>query len=82
VVIVEKWHFSTGNAGSKLPSTHMLLCFKTKICLMSVFLRSINYDGLDAFLCVECGYCMSGGFSYELTAGLALSAIAILDEDG
>ena len=44
--------------------------------------RHINYDRLDAFLCVECGYCTAGGFSYELTAGIALNAIAILDEDG
>lgn len=49
---------------------------------MYASLHSINYDGLDAFLCVECGYCTSGGFGYELTAGLALSAIAILDEGG
>ena len=44
--------------------------------------RHINYDRLDAFLCVECGYCTAGGFSYELTAGIALNAIAIVDEDG
>jgi hypothetical protein len=44
--------------------------------------RHINYDNLDAFLCVECGYCTAGSFSYELTAGIALNAIAILDEDG
>jgi hypothetical protein len=43
--------------------------------------RHINYDSLDAFLCVECGYCTAGSFSYELTAGIALNAIAILDED-
>lgn len=44
--------------------------------------RHINYDRLDAFLCVECGYCTAGGFSYEVSAGIALNAIAILDEDG
>ena len=44
--------------------------------------RHINYDNLDAFLCVECGYCTAGSFSFELTAGIALNAIAILDEDG
>lgn len=44
--------------------------------------RHINYDKLDAFLCIECGYCSSGGFSYELTAGLASNAVAITsDED-
>ena len=44
--------------------------------------RHINYDRLDAFLCVECGYCTAGGFCYEITAGIALNAIAILNEDG
>ena len=44
--------------------------------------RHINYDRLDAFLCVECGYCASGGFVYELTAGNASNAVAILDEQG
>jgi E3 ubiquitin-protein ligase UBR4 len=42
--------------------------------------RHINYDRLDAFLCVECGYCSSGSFSYEVQAGEAVSAVAILDE--
>ncbi len=37
--------------------------------------RHINYDRLDAFLCVECGYCTSGAFVFELTAGIALNAI-------
>jgi E3 ubiquitin-protein ligase UBR4 len=44
--------------------------------------RHINYDSLDAFLCVECGYCTAGSFTYELTAGIAINATAILDEDG
>jgi hypothetical protein len=35
---------------------------------------------LDAFLCVECGYCASGSFSYELTAGAATNAIAITND--
>lgn len=43
--------------------------------------RHINYDRLDAFLCVECGYCSSGTFSYEMIAGEATSAVSILDED-
>jgi len=42
--------------------------------------RHINYDRLDAFLCVECGYCSSGSFSYKVQAGEAVSAVAILDE--
>lgn len=44
--------------------------------------RHINYDRLDAFLCVECGYCASGGFVYELTSGNASNAVAITDEEG
>lgn len=44
--------------------------------------RHINYNVLDAFLCVECGYCSSGGFSYELTAGIASNAVAIVDQEG
>ena len=43
--------------------------------------RHINYDRLDAFLCVECGYCSAGTFSYELTAGAASNAVAIVDDD-
>jgi len=43
--------------------------------------RHINYDRLDAFLCVECGYCASGGFVYELTSGNASNAVAIIDKE-
>eukprot|EP00986_Skeletonema_menzelii_P020623 scaffold31847_cov131-Skeletonema_menzelii.AAC.1 len=43
--------------------------------------RHINYDRLDAFLCVECGYCTSGAFNFELTAGIAVNAVAIVDEE-
>ncbi len=39
--------------------------------------RHINYDRLNAFLCVECGYCASGGLAYELTAAVATNAVAI-----
>ncbi|GAX11798.1 E3 ubiquitin-protein ligase UBR4 [Fistulifera solaris] len=39
--------------------------------------RHINYDRLNAFLCVECGYCASGGLAYELTAAVASNAVAI-----
>lgn len=42
--------------------------------------RHINYDRLDAFLCVECGYCASGSFTYELTAAIASNAVAIRDD--
>jgi hypothetical protein len=43
--------------------------------------RHINYDRLDAFLCVECGYCASGNFSFELTAGVASNAVAISNDE-
>lgn len=43
--------------------------------------RHINYDQLDAFLCVECGYCSSGTFTWELNAGVASCAVAIEDEN-
>lgn len=42
--------------------------------------RHINYDRLDAFLCVECGYCSSGAFTWELNAGTVICAVAIEDE--
>lgn len=44
--------------------------------------RHINYDRLDAFLCVECGYCSSGSFSYEITGNVATRAVAIVDDEG
>ncbi len=44
--------------------------------------RHINYDRLDAFLCVECGYCSSGTFSYEIVACPASKAVAITDDEG
>lgn len=37
--------------------------------------RHINYERLDAFLCVECGYCASATFQYDLTAAVATSII-------
>lgn len=43
--------------------------------------RHINYDQLDAFLCVECGYCSSGTFTWELNAGVASCAVAIENEN-
>jgi E3 ubiquitin-protein ligase UBR4 len=42
--------------------------------------RHINYDRLDAFLCVECGYCASGSFSLEINAAVASNAIAIVSD--
>jgi hypothetical protein len=43
--------------------------------------RHIQYDRPDAFLCTECGHCSSGSFSYELSAGVASNAVAIVDDE-
>ena len=42
--------------------------------------RHINYDRLDAFLCVECGYSCCGTFSWEFNFSIATNAIAITDD--
>jgi hypothetical protein len=42
--------------------------------------RHINYDRLDAFLCVECGFCASASFRYDLTAAVATNAVAITND--
>lgn len=42
--------------------------------------RHINYERLDAFLCVECGYCASASFRYDLTAAVATNAVAIMND--
>jgi hypothetical protein len=42
--------------------------------------RHINYDRLDAFLCVECGYCAFGSFSFSFTAAVASNATAIMND--
>lgn len=42
--------------------------------------RHINYDRLDAFLCVECGYCASASFQFELTAGVASNSVAVTND--
>lgn len=42
--------------------------------------RHINYDRLDAFLCVECGYTCCGTFSIELNSAVVSNAIAITDD--
>ena len=44
--------------------------------------RKINYDRLDGFLCIECGYCSSvSSFAFELTAAIASNAVAITNDD-
>mmetsp|Transcript_15124 Transcript_15124/g.35077 ORF Transcript_15124/g.35077 Transcript_15124/m.35077 type:complete len:1358 (+) Transcript_15124:2-4075(+) len=42
--------------------------------------RHINYDRLDAFLCVECGYTCCGSFSFELNSAVVSNAIAIIND--
>lgn len=43
--------------------------------------RHINYDQLQSFLCVECGYCSSAGsISFDLVAGVASNAIAVTSD--
>jgi E3 ubiquitin-protein ligase UBR4 len=65
--IVHNAHGVCGNCGE--------VAFQCRKC------RHINYDRLDAFLCVECGYCSAGSFGYELNAGMASNAVAIIDEE-
>ena len=43
--------------------------------------RHINYDRLDAFLCVECGYTCCGSFSLELNSAVVSNAIAITNDE-
>ena len=43
--------------------------------------RHINYERLDAFLCVECGYCAFGDFSYRLRSDPAPDALSIRSEE-
>ena len=64
--VVSNAHGVCGNCGE--------VAFQCRKC------RHINYDRLDAFLCVECGYCASGSFAFELNAGIASNATAISNE--
>lgn len=66
-IVVTNAHGVCGNCGE--------VAFQCRKC------RHINYDRLDAFLCVECGYCASGSFSYELTAGVASNAVTITSDN-
>jgi hypothetical protein len=42
--------------------------------------RHINYERLDAFLCVECGYCASASFRYALITAVATNAVTITND--
>jgi hypothetical protein len=64
--LVTNAHGVCGNCGE--------VAFQCRKC------RHINYDRLDAFLCVECGYCPMGSFSFEANAGVATNAIAITND--
>lgn len=64
--VVTNAHGVCGNCGE--------VAFQCRKC------RHINYDRLDAFLCVECGYCAAGTFIYEVTAAVASNAIAVTND--
>lgn len=66
-LVVTNAHGVCGNCGE--------VAFQCRKC------RHINYDRLDAYLCVECGYCASGTFSFEFTAAGATNAIAICNDN-
>lgn len=42
--------------------------------------RHINYESLEAFLCVECGYCAYAHFGFRLTAAMDSSIKSVSDE--
>ena len=64
--VVTNAHGVCGNCGE--------VAFQCRKC------RHINYDRLDAFLCVECGYCASGSFGFDIMAGASSNAIAITND--
>lgn len=65
--VVSNAHGVCGNCGE--------VAFQCRKC------RHINYDQLQSFLCVECGFCSSGSFSFDLVAGVASNAIAITNDE-
>lgn len=42
--------------------------------------RHINYESLDAFLCVECGYCAYAHFAFRLTAAVETDFAPVTNE--
>jgi hypothetical protein len=64
--LVTNAHGVCGNCGE--------VAFQCRKC------RHINYERLDAFLCVECGFCASGTFSFEFIAGVASNAVVITND--
>ncbi|CAB9508930.1 Auxin transport protein BIG [Seminavis robusta] len=65
--VVNNAHGVCGNCGE--------VAFQCRKC------RHINYDQLQSFLCVECGFCSAGSFSFDLVAGVASNAVAITNDD-
>lgn len=65
--VVNNAHGVCGNCGE--------VAFQCRKC------RHINYDQLQSFLCVECGFCSAGSFSFDLMAGVCSNAIAITNDD-
>ena len=65
--VVQNAHGVCGNCGE--------VAFQCRKC------RHINYDQLQSFLCVECGFCSAGSFSFDMLAGTASSAVSIKNDD-
>ncbi|CAN0363525.1 unnamed protein product, partial [Laminaria digitata] len=42
--------------------------------------RHINYESLEAFLCVECGYCSYAHFGFRLTAAMETDFTPVTNE--
>ena len=53
-----------------------------RLCFQSVFFkcRHINYESLEAFLCVECGYCSYAHFGFRLTAAMETDFTPVANE--
>ena len=43
--------------------------------------RNINYENLDAFLCVECGYCRHSSFAFDIEARHVHETLTIASEE-
>ena len=42
--------------------------------------RHIDYNAIQSFLCVECGFCSAGSFNFDLVAAVASNAVAITSD--
>ena len=43
--------------------------------------RSLNYENVGSFLCVDCGYCASGTFSWSLVGHQTSDAVAVQSQE-